>query len=159
MAVAGTLRLPWLSSTARFYAFRRGRAIISAKGDIAALTAERKTIGDVWEKTFASNAIAYIRNVKDILDTLPASPALSSRSTLAGNWSEMKAFAICIQYRPASERIASDAQLAQLQTYLGTRPVRGTGKDAYKAKLDSALALVKSAYGFSDAQVTSAAPG
>lgn len=140
-----------------FRAFRKGRALISAKRSVSALVAERKTIGDVWEKTFAANTISYIRNVKDILDTLPASPALASRSRLAGNWSEMKTFAICLQYRPASERIATNADLAKLQNLLGTRPVRGDGKAAYVAKLDSALALVKSVYGFSNQQVESAA--
>jgi hypothetical protein len=138
-----------------FKAFRTGRAIISAKGNVSALTAERKTIGDVWEKVFASNTITYIRNVKTILDTLPASPSLTSRGRLAGQWSELKAFSICIQYRPASERIATNAQLVQLQNLIGTRPIRGAGKEAYKAKLDSAFTLVKSIYGFSDAQVTS----
>jgi hypothetical protein len=136
-----------------FRAFRTGRAIISAKGSVSALAAQRKTIGDVWEKVFAANTITYIRNVKTILDTLPDSPSLTSRGRLAGQWSELKAFSICIQYRSASERIASDAQLEQLQGYIGTRPIRGAGKEAYKAQLDSALALVKTVYGFSDAQV------
>jgi hypothetical protein len=139
-----------------FKAFLRGRALISAKATAAEITAQRAIISDVWDKTFASNTIAYIRNVRDILDTISATPTLATRTSLGGNWGELKAFAICLQYNPYKK--ISDADLAKLQNWIGTKPVRSTsGKAAYIANLDSAKALVKSVYGFSDAQVSSAA--
>ena len=139
-----------------FKAFLKGRALISAKGTTNEIAEQRTIIAEVWEKTFASNTIAYIRNVKDILDTISATPTLATRTSLGGNWGELKAFAICLQYSPYKK--ATDAQLLQLHNWIGTKPVRdASGKAAYIAKLDSAQALVKTIYGFSDAQVSSAA--
>jgi hypothetical protein len=135
-----------------FKAFAKGRALISAKGSADSIAAQRAIIVDVWEKTFAANTISYIKTVKTILDTT-VSYDLDRQATLGGFWGEMKAFSVCLQFSPYKK--ASDAQLAQLQTYLGTGPVRGAGKDAYMAQLDQALALVKSIYGFSDTQVNS----
>jgi hypothetical protein len=135
-----------------FKAFLKGRALISAKGSSAEIAAQRAIIVDVWDKTYASNVISYIKGTKEILavDTGATAP-----SSLAGNWTELKAFAVCLQFSPYKK--ISDADLVKLHAYIGTYPVRGAGKAAYVAKLDSALTLVKTVYGFSDAQVSSPA--
>lgn len=139
-----------------FLAFRKGRALISKKGSATEIAAQRAIIAEVWDKTFASNVIAYIRNVKDILDTIPANPSVDTRATLGGQWGELKAFAICLQYSPYKK--ATDAQLAQLHTLIGNGPVRtASGKAAYIANLNAAHDLLKGIYGFSDQQVTSPA--
>ncbi|MCD6025381.1 MAG: hypothetical protein K0Q91_2297 [Fibrobacteria bacterium] len=131
-----------------FKAFLKGRALISAKASAAEIAAQRAIIVDVWDKTYASNVISYIKGTKDIL---AVDTGLVAPSGLAGNWSELKAFAVCLQFNPYKK--ISDADLAKLHAYIGTYPVRGSGKAAYVAKLDSAFTLVKSVYGFSDAQV------
>jgi hypothetical protein len=131
-----------------FKAFLKGRALISAKGTKAEIEAQRAIIVDVWDKTFASNVISYIKGTKEILT---ADTGVTAPSNLAGNWSELKAFAVCLQFNPYKK--ISDADLLKLHGFIGTYPVRGSGKAAYIAKLDSAKTLVKSVYGFSDAQV------
>lgn len=136
-----------------FAAFIKGRALISAKRNASTLASSRATIARIWEEAFAANTISYIKNVSIILDTISDTPTVNARGTLAGNFSEMKAFAVCLQFN-ALDRKITDTQLAQLQGYLGTYPDRSvSGKAAYRLKLDSAKALVKSVYGFSDAQV------
>lgn len=133
-----------------FKAFVKGRALISAKKSVDSIAAQRAIIAAVWENTYASNVIAYVKTVKIALADTSAF-TLARKASLGAAWGELKAFAINLQFNPYKK--ASDAQLAQLQEYIGNRPVRGDGQADYVAKLDQALALVKSIYGFSDAQV------
>jgi hypothetical protein len=133
-----------------FKAFVKGRALISAKKSVDSIAAQRAIIAEIWDKTYASNVVTYIRAVKAALaDTSAFTPA--RKAGLGAAWGELKAFAINLQFSPYKK--ATDAQIAQLHDLIGDRPVRGEGQAAYVARLDEALALVKSIYGFSDAQM------
>jgi hypothetical protein len=134
-----------------FRAFVKGRALITAKKSADSIAAQRAIAVKVWENVYASNVISYIKNVKNQL----ATDTTATRTGIAGAWSELKAFAICLQYSPY--RTATNAQLAQLQALIGHGPVlSGPGRVEYLVKLDAALTLVKTIYGFSDAQVNAA---
>jgi hypothetical protein len=134
-----------------FLAFRKGRALISAKRSATEIAAERAKVAKVWENLFAANTITYIKNTRAILDTIKGT---NLNTSLSGNWSELKAFAICLQFSPY--RSATTEQLAKLQQLIGKYPPRDSvGKVVYRAKLDTALTLVKTIHGFTDAQVNS----
>lgn len=130
-----------------FRAFVKGRALISAKGSAEDIAAERATVAEIWEKVYAANTVHYIKDVKEaLLDST------TTRASIAGAWSEMKAFAICLQFSPY--KTATDAQLLEIQTLFGEGPVLdASGRDAYIEKLDDALELVKMIHGFSDPQI------
>ncbi len=129
-----------------FRAFVKGRALISAKGSTEAIAEQRAIAAEIWDKVYAANTISYIKNVQDKLanDT--------TRAAVAGAWSELKAFSICLQFSPY--RKATDADLVKLQNWIGHGPaLAGQARIEYRNKLDSAKALLKTVYGFSDAQV------
>jgi hypothetical protein len=131
-----------------FRAFVKGRALISAKKSTAAIGAQRDIALGVWDDVYASNVISYIKNVKGKL----ATDNSTTRIAVSGAWSELKAFAVCLQFN--SNRKISNADLAKLQNWIGHGPVlTGPGRIEYVNKLDSAKALVQSVYGFSNAQV------
>lgn len=131
-----------------FKAFVKGRALISSKQSADAIAAQRAIVADVWEKVYAANTITYIKNVKEKL----ATDSSTTRLGVSGAWSEMKAFAINLQFSPY--KTATDADLAKIQNWFGEGPVlSGSGRVEYLNKLDSAQALIKEIHGFSDAQV------
>jgi Domain of unknown function (DUF4856) len=133
-----------------FKAFVKGRALISAKQSADSIAVQRAIIAEVWEKTYASNVVAYIKVTKSALADTSAF-TLARKASLGAAWGELKAFAINLQFNYYKK--ITDAQLAELHGYIGTHPVRGEGQADYVENLDKALALVKSVYGFSDAQI------
>jgi hypothetical protein len=134
-----------------FRAFVKGRALISAKKSTEAIAAQRAIALDIWDKVYASNTISYIKNVQGKL----ATDVSTTRVGVSGAWSELKAFAVCLQFN--SSRKISNADLVKLQTWIGNGPVMtGPGRIEYLNKLDSAKTLVQSVYGFTNAQVNAA---
>lgn len=134
-----------------FRAFVKGRALISGKKSTDAIAAQRDIALRVWDDVYASNVISYIKNVKGKL----ATDSSTTRIAVSGAWSELKAFAVCLQFN--SGRKISNADLVKLQNWIGHGPVlTGPGRIEYLGKLDSAKALVQSVYGFSNAQVDAA---
>jgi hypothetical protein len=131
-----------------FRAFIKGRALINAKRSTDSIAAQRAIIVKVWEDAYASNVISYIKATKNAL-----ADSNVTRTQVSGAWSELKAFAICLQFNPYKK--ITDAQLTQLHGYIGNGPVRtpSAARVAYIAQLDLALALMKTVYGFSDAQI------
>ncbi|QDG53064.1 DUF4856 domain-containing protein [Persicimonas caeni] len=140
-------------------AFLTGRAIISsADGELsdeqmAALEEQRDIAVMAWEKVMAANVVHYIN------DTLEA------MSFFGGNdydfvehakvWSEMKGFALGLQFNPHS--MLSDADFEQFHTLVGDAPVLADADqadiDQYKADLIAARQLLGDAYGFADANL------
>lgn len=133
-----------------FKAFVKGRALISAKASADSIAAQRAIAAEVWEKTYASNVIAYIKVTKSALADTSAF-TLARKASLGAAWGELKAFAVNLQFNHYKK--ITDAQLAELHELIGTHPVRGEGQAEYVEALDEALALVKSVYGFTDAQI------
>src|SRR5690606_15456873 len=134
-----------------FRAFVKGRALISARKSTDSIAAQRAIIADLREQVYAANTISYIKNVQGKL----ATDSSTTRVGVSGAGSELKAFSICLQCSPYKR--ATDAELLKLQNWIGNGPVlTGPGRVEYLNKLDSAKALVKDIYDFSDAQVNAA---
>jgi hypothetical protein len=127
----------------------------------------------IWEKCIAATALHYVNDViADVSEYSNGAPAsLSNFETVAKHWSELKGFALSLQFSPASpfrDETVTAVDLDDLKMILeliGDAPVladgsqggvapTGTAEDAvyaYVGKLTQARAILQEAYGFSDA--------
>lgn len=137
-----------------FDAFLKGRTAITNQGTTVEIDAQRLAAASTWEKVLASSFVHYLNGVRAEMADV-GKPDFDDVG-LRHEWSEMKGFAIALQYNSAKK--ISDAQLAQIHTLIGASPLvaaDGTAENtAYVAALDAAKALVKGVYGFSDAQMS-----
>lgn len=125
-------------------AFLTGRAIIAAAdGDLSeaeqmALQAQRDAAIQGWEKALAATAVHYINDtLRDLNDDAVGF------DTLAKHWSELKGFALALQFNP--RMTLTDAQFIELHMWIGEAPDLDP---AYQANLREARSLLASAYGF-----------
>ncbi len=137
-----------------FDAFLKGRATISGLGSAQEVEAQLRKVSTTWEKIMAASAVHYLNAVKKALPSMGG-----DNFNLVGyrhEWSELKGFLIALQYNSA--KMITDAQLTQLHTLVGSAPTvnaAGTSEHtAYVTAIDSAAAILKSAYGFTDAQMS-----
>ena len=137
-------------------AFRRGRTIIASAGgalsqeELDALKAERNAAVLAWEKAIAATAIHYINEVLNHMATFGTTEY--SFVDHAKEWSELKGFALALQFNPRSK--VSAAEFAMLHDKIGERPVLPGGDvDGYRAALLEARTTLKDAYDFADANV------
>ncbi len=136
-------------------AFLRGRTIIAeAAGplDDDELTALRTARDDVlwnWERAIASTCVHY---VNDVLQDMGASDDYDFYDH-AKHWSELKGFALSLQFNRMSPLSADD--FATLHTLLGQAPALpgSDGFDAYAEALLTARTLLATAYGFDPANL------
>ena len=125
-----------------------------------------------WEKCIAATAVHYINDLfvdlGEYEDNAPAS--LDNFETVAKHWSELKGFALSLQFSPASpfrdEASSVDMEdLEEILELIGDAPVLADGSQngvpatgdvetalfAYAGKLTVARMLLQEAYGFSNA--------
>ena len=140
-------------------AFLDGRAYIaSIDGELDAaqqdvLRGYRDTIVRGWEEALAASAVHYVN------DTLRDMSAFGTEDYAfadhAKHWSELKGFALSLQFSPHSP--LSDADFLRLHDLIGQAPVLETASaadvDAAKADLLEARALLGTAYGFDPANL------
>jgi hypothetical protein len=142
-----------------FGAFLRGRAIIAAAGEMLtpaqaeALAAERDVALVAWESALASTVVHYLNEV--LVDMGRFDTPAYDFTDHAKHWSEAKGFALSFQFNPRSA--LDDARFVELHALLGDAPVLATAtpaeRDAYRAKLLQARALLGAAYGFDAANL------
>jgi hypothetical protein len=127
-------------------AFLTGRAIIThADGELSSeamsdLQAQRDIAVLGWEKSLAATTVHYIN---DTLADLSGDDV--AFEDIAKHWSELKGFALSLQFNPRKQ--INDSDFATLNELIGTEP----GMDdvaSYKADLVSARDILASAYGF-----------
>lgn len=134
-------------------AFLQGRKLLNDTAGVA-LTEEQKTelygYRDTavltWEKAISATIIHYINDVDGDLSTIGTDDF--SYADVAKHWSEMKGFALGLQFNKTSP--LSDADFTLLHTMLGDMPVL-TGETevaAYQANLMTARDLLQAAYAF-----------
>ncbi len=136
--------------------FLAGRHLIAGADDLdadqlAELQGHRDQAIGAWEAAIAATVVHYIN---DVLGDMGAfDTADYSFEDHAKHWSEMKGFALGLQFNPRSP--LSDAQFAELHSYLGTAPALPGDADAadYAQGLLDARALLGSAYGFDAANL------
>ena len=141
-----------------FEALVAGRALLAASE--GALTAEqmtelegyRDTVVAAWEMAIAATVIHYINDTLGDMDAFGTDEY--SFVDHAKHWSEMKGFAIGLQFNPRSP-MNEGTRFDDLHTALGDRPVLAAADDAaiaaYRDALVSARDLLRDAYGFSNA--------
>jgi len=105
-----------------------------------------------WENAIAATVIHYINDVISETNSLGTNEP-ASFANLAKHWSEMKGFALSLQFSPIAQ--ISTADLASVHDKMGQGPVLGAGDAAvaYVAKLAEARELLQAAYGFSATNV------
>lgn len=156
-----------------FDAFLTGRAILNQSEnltdtEIQALQAAALTVSLTWEKCIAATVVHYINDTLADMDAFvgAAYADLDSFRDHAKHWSEMKGFALGLQFNPDSPFRADTAAVASLETVLrnmGDAPVLpdGTqngvayagGVEAYRTALLEARDIMEDIYGFDAANV------
>lgn len=146
-------------SKAVFDAFLAGRAIISrADGELdpsarAELLAQRDIIMEYWEKSVSSTIVHYINEVLRDMNTFGT--AEYDFLAHAKHFSEMKGFALGLQFNPRSP--LGDGDFASLHQLIGDAPVLPNADpaliDAYRDNLLAARDLLATAYEFDPANI------
>ena len=143
-----------------FAAFKAGRGLIlAADGDLSAtqlteLAGYSETARLAWENCVAATVVHYINVVAADMETFGTDDY--SFEDHAKHWSELKGFALGLQFSPVSP-LQEGTRFADLHGHIALAPVLpnagATAIDDYKAAMASARALMKDAYGFADANV------
>lgn len=141
-------------STDAWNAFIRGRTLIAAAGgalttdQMAELVSLRDAALNAWEKAIAASAVHYVNDT--LQDMNKFDNANYSFIDHAKHWSELKGFALCLQFRRDSPLKPEDFKT--LNDKIGVKPVLKTAtdaeKNAYKVKLREARSILQTAYGF-----------
>ncbi|AWL12338.1 hypothetical protein HMF8227_01868 [Saliniradius amylolyticus] len=139
-----------------FDAFLQGRKIINDNAGQALTTAQmddlkvqRDIIVSEWEKVVAANVIHYANSTLSDYENINTEDF--DYGALATHWSELKAFALGLQFNRF--KAISDEDFASLHQLIGDKPVLTGDMDAYLADIEAARDLVGTAYGFADANV------
>ena len=110
---------------------------------------------DAWEAAIAATVVHYINDTIADTEAIDDDPGNYSFLDHAKHWSEMKGFALGLQYNPRSKLSATD--FAQVHVLIGDRPVLATAtavqRQAYVTSLIAARDIFQTSYGFSVANV------
>ncbi len=103
------------------------------------------------EKIFAISVIKYINQTIDDLDAYAVGSEANDVISLAKHWSELKGFALGLQFSPIST--FSEAELVQLHGLIGQSPIKQLenvhgDKALYIEALEAARTLVQEKFGF-----------
>lgn len=156
-----------------FDAFLTGRAILRSAAEAGELTDQAskalqvqvKKAALTWEKCIAATVVHYINDVIDDMagyDTTAGTFAnVGNFKKVAKHWSEMKGFALGLQFSPHSPfraDAASEANLQMVLQWMGDAPVLADGTqlgqpyeggvDGYIADLLDARDILQEAYDF-----------
>ncbi len=139
-------------------AFLGGRSLIAAAGDdltadeLARLRSFRDDAVFAWESAIGATIVRYLNDVLEQMSI--AGTDDYSFVDHAKYWSEMKGFALGLQFNPRSPMLADFERLHEL---IGDAPVLpAAGEEAmasYASELVQARALLASAYGFAEANL------
>lgn len=129
-------------------AFLEGRHLISTEGDSALIEAEAEKATLAWENAIAATVVHYIN------DTTADQEALGtdaySFDDHAKHWSELKGFALGLQFNPRSP--LSDADFETFHSLIGDAPVLADASEEeqkeYLKALGEARDLIAAAYDF-----------
>ena len=137
-------------------AFIAGRGIIAGAGEeltpaeMTRLIAQRDIIVTGWEKVIAANVVHYINDT--LVDMAAIGTVAYDFEDHAKHWSEMKGFALGLQFSPHSP--LSSVQFAELHDLMGEAPVLTAAEvPAYAADLRAARAILGQAYDFDAANL------
>ncbi|OHU87688.1 MULTISPECIES: DUF4856 domain-containing protein [Pseudoalteromonas] len=147
-----------------FDAFFAGRKLISdnvgtelTDAQLTELKAYAVAATAAWEKSISATVVHYINDTMQDLEDMKAGTYEADKFvTLAKHWSEMKGFALNLQFNPESpfNSEANAGKFAQMNELMGNKPVVGAQADmeAYIVQLHQARDILEQVYGF-DADV------
>jgi hypothetical protein len=145
-------------STQVFDAFVAGRHIITTADDalddteMAALRVERDRVVDGWERALSATLVHYINEVTADMEACGSDDYAFADH--AKHWSELKGFALALQYNPRSPFRAETSAFAALHAQVGDAPTTCDGDTAtYTTRLTQARDSLAEAYDFDDADV------
>jgi hypothetical protein len=132
--------------------FYQGRALLSetagqglSEGDLATLQGYRDQALEAWEEAIAASVVHYINEV--LVDMAAVGTDDYSFGDHAKHWSELKGFALSLQFSRFSP--LADDDFEALHGLLGDAPaLKAQELDAYADALLQARALIGDAYGF-----------
>jgi hypothetical protein len=134
-------------------AFLQGRKLLNDTAGVALTDAQRTELYGyrdtavlTWEKAIAATVVHYINDVDTDLNSIGTEDF--SYSTIAKHWSEMKGFALGLQFNKNTP--LNDADFITVHTMMGDMPVL-TGEAevlTYRANLLIARDLLQAAYAF-----------
>ena len=138
-----------------FDSFVSGRALLAetagselSDDDFATLQGHRDAAVQAWENAIASTVVHYINDTLGDMGRVGTDEY--SFDDHAKHWSELKGFALTLQFNPRSP--LSDDDFEALHDAIGTAPVLSDAStealDDYAAQLLGARALLGDAYGF-----------
>jgi len=106
-----------------------------------------------WENAIAATVIHYINDYTADIASLSNAQEDASFADIAKHWSEMKGFALSLQFSPVAQISMED--LTTVHELMGQQPVTeaGLAADDYLEDLDQARDILQAAYGFSDTNV------
>ncbi|WP_440053174.1 DUF4856 domain-containing protein [Pseudoalteromonas sp. T1lg65] len=147
-------------SKAAFDAFFAGRKLISDNAGTeltAAQLTELKEYAvaatDAWEKSISATVVHYINDtVTDLEEMKSGTYDAAKFETLAKHWSEMKGFALNLQFNPESpfNKAANAGKFAELHELMGIKPVLTdeVATAEYITKLNQARDILQQVYEF-----------
>jgi hypothetical protein len=149
-------------SAAAMNAFLNGRQLIQDNFDTDPvegsgyhkyLAQYAETALNNWENAIAATVIHYINDYTADIESLSNAEEDATQANIAKHWSEMKGFALSLQFSPVAQ--ISEAQFKLVHDKMGQLPVLAAGveADAYLEALDVARDTLQAAYGFSDNNV------
>ena len=153
-------------SAGAFDAFVAGRTLIhTANGalttaQMSELETHRTNAINNWERAIASTVVHYINDTLGDMAKFGVTGQANADDNYSfddhtKHWSELKGFALSLQFNPYSD--LSDTDFEQLHTYIGMAPVLDNAtqaeKDAYETALGNAKTLLGQAYGFNAANL------
>ncbi len=138
-------------------AFIAGRKLINDAAGTALTEAQmtelegyRDIAVDGWERSIAATVVHYINDTHADLEKFGTGEF--DYADLAKHWSEMKGFALGLQFNPHSE--ITEEQFEELHSLMGVRPVLAQADiDAYQADLIKARDILAQALAFDDENV------
>jgi hypothetical protein len=145
-----------------FDALVAGRQIIADAADpltteqLNALTTQSKIVTSTWEQCLAATVVHYLNETLADMETFGT--AEYSFEEHAEHWSEMKGFALGLQFNPDSPMLEG-TRFTDFHSRVGDAPVLPndaggqTAIDEYKAALQAARAIVQEAYAFTTPNV------
>ncbi len=153
-----------------FDAFLTGRKVLNdaagsgsiSEADASTLASAGKQAAQVWEQCIAATVVHYINDtnadLQAFIDGQGKFADVAAYRDLAKHWSEMKGFALGLQFNPESPFHKNEETWKVYQSILdgmGHEPdfSSATAAEAYKAKLTAARELMQNAYHFDASDV------
>ncbi len=141
-----------------FDAFVRGRWLITLadgaldESQMNDLKAQRDQAVATYEKVHAANSIHYANALRADIETC-GTDAYSFESQ-AGHWSELKGFALSLQFNPRSPWNDAANDFAALHDLIGDAPVTcDADLEARASQIDAAVSALQKAYAFDASDV------